>query len=184
MQEGKISPERLIPYGPFAADSLLEYDGLKPILPFLGGRSGTACRVVILPFAGPVDAHVVTNDGRWQCIGTESPPMPTVGAGSSQREDSPAHPPPSPCAYHANPALRQSTVDPTVFVATWRAASRSKASRCASPKTRCVIPNRDAARHVATNAPPQHPKRIATNASPQQEAVLVHLGFYLLREGF
>ena len=32
--------------------------------------------------------------------------------------------------------------------------------------------NRDAARHVATNP------------SPQQEAVLVHLGFYLLREGF
>ena len=93
-------------------------------------------------------------------------------------------PPPSPCAYHANHANRPSTADPTVLVATWRAASRSKASRCASPKTRCVIPNRDAARHVATNAPPQHPKRIATNASPQQEAVLVHLGFYLLREGF
>jgi len=25
----------------------LEYDGLKPILPFLGGRSDAACRVVL-----------------------------------------------------------------------------------------------------------------------------------------
>ena len=33
--------------GPFAAVSLLEYDGLQPILPFLGGRSDAACRVVI-----------------------------------------------------------------------------------------------------------------------------------------
>ena len=33
--------------GPFAAVSLLEYDGLQPILPFLGGCSDAACRVVI-----------------------------------------------------------------------------------------------------------------------------------------
>ncbi len=32
---------------PFAAISLLEYGGLQPILPFLGGRSDVACRVVI-----------------------------------------------------------------------------------------------------------------------------------------
>ena len=30
-----------------AAVSFLEYGGLKPILPFLGGRSDAACRVVI-----------------------------------------------------------------------------------------------------------------------------------------
>ena len=50
-----------------------------------------ACRIVTLPFAVPVDAHVVANGGRRRCVATESPQMPTVGAGSSQREDSPAH---------------------------------------------------------------------------------------------
>ena len=40
-------PKRLNLYGPFAAVSLLEYGGLKPILPFLEGRSDAACRVVI-----------------------------------------------------------------------------------------------------------------------------------------
>ena len=32
---------------PFAAVSLLEYCGLQPILPFLGGRSDAACRIVM-----------------------------------------------------------------------------------------------------------------------------------------
>ena len=35
------------PYRPFAAVSLLEYGGLKPILPFHGVRSDAACRVVV-----------------------------------------------------------------------------------------------------------------------------------------
>ena len=39
--------KRLNPYGPFAAGSLLEYGGLNPILPFLGGRSDSACHVVV-----------------------------------------------------------------------------------------------------------------------------------------
>ena len=94
------SYKRLIPSRSFAAVSLLEYGGLNPILPFLGGRSDAARRVVILPFALPVDAHVGANDGRWRGIATESPPMPTVGAGSSQREDSPAHPA-TRCAHRA-----------------------------------------------------------------------------------
>ena len=85
--------KRLNLSGPFAAVSLLEYGGLNPIPPFLRGRSDAACRVATLPFAVPVDAHVVANDGRWRCIATESPQMPTVGAGSSQREDFPAHVP-------------------------------------------------------------------------------------------
>ena len=42
-----ITHKRLNPYGSFAAVSLLEYGGLKPILPFLEGRSDAACRVVI-----------------------------------------------------------------------------------------------------------------------------------------
>ena len=42
-----ITNKRLNPYGSFAAVSLLEYGGLKPILPFLEGRSDAACRVVI-----------------------------------------------------------------------------------------------------------------------------------------
>ena len=41
------APKSLTPYGPFAAGSLLEYGGLNPILPFLGGRSDAARRVVI-----------------------------------------------------------------------------------------------------------------------------------------
>ena len=41
--------ERLTPYESFAAVSLLEYGGLKHILPFLGGRSDAARRVVIRP---------------------------------------------------------------------------------------------------------------------------------------
>ena len=36
---------------PFAAVSLLEYGGLQPILPFLGGRSDAACHVVIHLYA-------------------------------------------------------------------------------------------------------------------------------------
>ena len=39
--------KRLTPYGPFFAVPLLEYGGLRPIPPFLGGRSDAACRVVI-----------------------------------------------------------------------------------------------------------------------------------------
>ena len=78
------------------------------MLPFPRGRSDAACRVVIPLYAVPIDARdgvndgrhriiissfavpvyalMRINDGRWQC-----PAMPTVGAGSSQREDSPAH---------------------------------------------------------------------------------------------
>ena len=71
---------------------LLEYGGLKPIPPFLEGRSDAARRVVIRLHAVPVDARMGVNDGR-----CGNPPQryprkrPTVGAGSSQREDSPAH---------------------------------------------------------------------------------------------
>ena len=48
-------PKRLNLYRPFAAVSLLEYGGLKPILQFLGGRSDAACRVVIPLYAVPID---------------------------------------------------------------------------------------------------------------------------------
>ena len=47
----------------FWEDSLLEYGGLKPILPFLGGRSDAARRVVIqssrLP---PMEPYGLYND--------------------------------------------------------------------------------------------------------------------------
>ena len=46
---GENPPKRLNLYGTFAAASLLEYGGLKPILPVLRGRSDAACRVVIRP---------------------------------------------------------------------------------------------------------------------------------------
>ena len=41
--------KRLNPCGAFGRVPLLEYGGLKPILPFLEGRSDAACRVVIKP---------------------------------------------------------------------------------------------------------------------------------------
>ena len=44
-----VSYKRLTPYEPFAAVSLLEYGGLNPILPILGGRSDAARRIVIWP---------------------------------------------------------------------------------------------------------------------------------------
>ena len=171
-QEGKISPERLTPYAPFAAVPLLEYGGLNLFSCFLGGRSDAACRVVIrlhafhlwspygfsndaarrvatvfekwdflietylcarrenlprkidplrsfrrgFPFgirrsktyspnfskdvaarrvvirlgAVPVDLRMGVNDGQCRIA---LPAMPPVGAGSSQREDSPARRP-------------------------------------------------------------------------------------------
>ena len=75
-----MPPNKRLPPPVFRRVPFWEYGGLKPILPFLGGRSDAARRVVILPFALPVDAHVVANDGRWRCIATVSSPMPTVGA--------------------------------------------------------------------------------------------------------
>ena len=83
--------KRLNPCGLFSAAPLLENGGFNQILPFLGGRSDAACRVVIFLCAIPIYAHMGANDGRWQSPATMSPQMPTVGAGSSQREDSPAH---------------------------------------------------------------------------------------------
>ena len=48
LRESRLPPKkRLNPYGPFATGSLLEYGGLNPILPFLGGRSDAACHVVV-----------------------------------------------------------------------------------------------------------------------------------------
>ena len=41
-----------------------EYGGLKPILPFLGGRSDAACRIAIRLHAVPVDARVGVNVGQ------------------------------------------------------------------------------------------------------------------------
>ena len=121
--------KRLNPYGPFSADSLLEYGGLKPILPFLEGCSDAACCIVIFLCAIPIYAHMGANDGRWQSPATISPQMPTVGAGSSQREDSPAHLPPA--TIRAN-----QTWGPTVY-------------------NDAVIFNRDAARPLAANPSPQ-----------------------------
>ena len=61
------------PHGPFAAIPLLEYGGLKPILPFLGGRSDAACRVVI-----NVAHHLVRmRNRRWA---GNSRPAPTENA--------------------------------------------------------------------------------------------------------
>ena len=107
----------------FCRGSLLEYRGLKPIPPFFEGRSDAACRVVIRLHAVPVDARMGVNGGRCGNPPNDLAAKPTVGAGSSQREDSPAHRHPPPYAQIAP------MKDPTVFVATRRAASRSKTPR-------------------------------------------------------
>jgi len=46
------------PYRPFATVPLLEYGGLKPILPFLEGRSDATRRVVIRLHAASVDVRM------------------------------------------------------------------------------------------------------------------------------
>ena len=84
-------PRKIAPYGSFAAVSLLECGGLKPILPFLGGRSGAPRRyLAFMPFPlMPMWAQMMVGGIPRIAL----PAMPTVGAGSSQREDSPAHRP-------------------------------------------------------------------------------------------
>ena len=48
---------------------LLKYGDLNHILPLSEGRSDAACRVVIPPFAVPVDVRMgVNNDGRRQSL--------------------------------------------------------------------------------------------------------------------
>ena len=49
----------------FWEGSLLEYGGLKPILPFLGGRSDAACRVVIWPSRPHLWEPMVFITSRW-----------------------------------------------------------------------------------------------------------------------
>ena len=101
----ECTPIKIAPVRAFAAVSLLEYGGLNPILPFLGGRSDAACRVAILsvphcyppPRRSPLiiarRPHGANGWWRYACNGI--PAMPTLVAGSSQREDSPAHPQPA-----------------------------------------------------------------------------------------
>ena len=62
---------------------LLKYGDLNHILPFSEGRSDAACRVVIPPFAVPIDARLVANGGRCRMRRRTLPAMPPVGAGSS-----------------------------------------------------------------------------------------------------
>ena len=74
-------PKKIEHIRAFCRGLFLEYGGLKSILPFLEGRSDAARRVVILPFAVPVDAHAGANDGRCRIRRIRLPAMPTVGAG-------------------------------------------------------------------------------------------------------
>ena len=66
----------LTPHGPFAAGSLSGYGGLKPILPFLGGRSDAASRVVFLPSCyPPMGTYGLYHDAaRHVATNAESPP--------------------------------------------------------------------------------------------------------------
>ena len=67
---------------------LLECGGLKPILPFLGGRSDAACRVVIPLYAIPAATRMAERQGgvirRNDLLAIPSPP-----------------PMPKPCPLHA-----------------------------------------------------------------------------------
>ena len=91
--------------------SPLECGGLNPILPFIEGRSDAARRVVVFPHAvsqrflqrcgmprrnrnhtSPCVAwYTAWRRWQWAAFGAMRIAMPPVGAGSSQREDSPAH---------------------------------------------------------------------------------------------
>ena len=53
---------------------------LKPILPFLGGRSDAACRVVIPLYAFPVDNHTLPATAEWRVSDTRTlhPPPHTI----------------------------------------------------------------------------------------------------------
>ena len=96
--------------------SLLEYGGLQPILPFLGGRSDAACRVVIRLHAVP-QRFLQRRGAPHRFPPSRLPPMGTYGL------------------------------------------------------------NRDAARHVATNAPP-HPALPPTCAVPTPYLGRCTLGFH------
>ena len=88
---------KIAPLRSFCRGSPFGIRRFKSILPFLGGRSDAARRVVTPPSAVPVDPRMGVNNGRCSIPRNALPAMPTVGAGSSQREDSPAHrlhPPP------------------------------------------------------------------------------------------
>ena len=75
--------KRLNPCGAFGRVPLLEYGGLKPILPFFEGRSDAACRVVIRLRNSRRCLRGV-NDGRYGNPPNDLPAMRTVGAGSSR----------------------------------------------------------------------------------------------------
>ena len=163
----------------FCRGSLLEYRGLKPIPPFFEGRSDAACRVVIRLHAVPVDARMGVNGGRCGNPPNDLAAKPTVGAGSSQCEDSPAHRHPPPYAQIAP------MKDPTVFVATRRAASRSKTPRRTLKHHR--TPNHRTAPqtaaspltpHRAPNAPPS-PHLPHTNVLPTSYLGRFMFGFGL-----
>jgi len=114
VQEGKISPERLTPYEPFAAVPLLEYGGLKPILPLFEGRSDAARRVVIRLHAshpwGPHGFYHGTGrvgTRRWAGKSSRKPRRPRPYRRAFARMPlrsalrSKCRPLPPPCAYHA-----------------------------------------------------------------------------------
>ena len=69
--------------GPFAAVSLLEYDGLQPILPFLGGCSDAACRVVIKTVGLMVGG--AGGGGRGNLRVAKTPPLQSAFAGMPLR---------------------------------------------------------------------------------------------------
>ncbi|MFC2479440.1 MAG: hypothetical protein ACFNUE_00150, partial [Bacteroides sp.] len=53
-------PKKIEPLRAFHRRFPLECGGFKPILPFLGGRSDAACRVVIHLYAVPIDNRAPT----------------------------------------------------------------------------------------------------------------------------
>ena len=76
-------PRKIEPLRAFRCGSPFGIWRFKSILPFLEGRSDAACRVVILPFAVPVDSHAVANDGAvWYTIPTPTPYQPKTSVAS------------------------------------------------------------------------------------------------------
>ena len=115
------NPPPIEPLPGLSPRSLLEYGGLNPILPFLGGRSDAARRVVIwtsslpsmgilrflqrriviLPFAIPVDPPMGANDGRCGIPRNDLPANADCRGAVHLRNAKIPPPAASPCAYRA-----------------------------------------------------------------------------------
>ena len=84
------------PYRPFATVPLLEYGGLKPILPVLRRTTRRGAPRRDMPHAVPVDARMGINDGRCSNTPQRSPRNADCRGGAFAARRFPRPPPPFP----------------------------------------------------------------------------------------